>query len=821
MRCRKNVKSLSTDEKNAFIQAIDGLKLVDSLLHPGSQSRYDDYVEIHRGAMDSAVLNQVTGAVINPGWGHYDSAFCPWHREVLYRFEEDLRSIVPGVTIPYWDWTRAQAPGDDGWPFTHDFIGVDGTDSASDQVLRQAGAPDPYPHPFDPETWTIVVKDASSDPDFLQRAFGEFGDAPGLPENDVNVTGTGTNFRAAIATTLYTTHRARSESLHNLVHRWAGGSMLTGASPNDPVFWMHHANIDRLWSIWQEKHPTSDHYVHNNGFAGHGQDDEMIFNEVGDPSPWAGVATPAQMIDGHAVHGAGIWYETDRPEIDTPDSSLSFGNVPQGMTQYRAVRFEIRTCRPLRFRITSPLTGGFALTDLGAQFPVEADLDADSVTGLVWVAFTAGAASPPPSSVAIQAYMLDPEGYYATTEGGEYIIGSWTVSLSANVVPREDNSVVLILDRSGSMAAPAGAVTRSELMKSAVATFHALLRPTDEIGIVAFDHLVADLLPLTDQSAGLGTVLDDGGLDPRGDTGIGIGIQAGAAMLAGASHSNRSMLVLTDGNQNVHPYVEALPPGTITSRTYAIGFGLPGEVSDETLNLITQNSQGDLVVTGLLGTDEERYLLSKYFVQMLAGITKTNIVLDPHGELLLGSEHEIPFRIGNSDVSADVLVLSSLAPFIHLVLVAPDGTRIDPARAAAEPNIGFHVHEEVIFYRLGLPALPGSAAGSHAGEWKALLRIGKEDEVKRLLAENQVKVDPEALRRLSARGSIDYSMIVHARSNLDFTARLSQAGFEPGSRIALSAALSEYGVPLPSRAEVKAEIVEPDGAEHTDRKSVV
>jgi hypothetical protein len=22
-------------------------------------------------------------------------------------------------------------------------------------------------------------------------------------------------------------------------------------SPNDPLFWLHHANVDRLWAIWQ------------------------------------------------------------------------------------------------------------------------------------------------------------------------------------------------------------------------------------------------------------------------------------------------------------------------------------------------------------------------------------------------------------------------------------------------------------------------------------------------------------------------------------------------------------------------------------------
>jgi hypothetical protein len=35
----------------------------------------------------------------------------------------------------------------------------------------------------------------------------------------------------------------------NLVHRWVNGNMVSMASPNDPVFWLHHANIDRLWGV--------------------------------------------------------------------------------------------------------------------------------------------------------------------------------------------------------------------------------------------------------------------------------------------------------------------------------------------------------------------------------------------------------------------------------------------------------------------------------------------------------------------------------------------------------------------------------------------
>jgi tyrosinase len=37
---------------------------------------------------------------------------------------------------------------------------------------------------------------------------------------------------------------------HNLVHNIIGGVMSDMLSPTDPIFWLHHANVDRLWVAW-------------------------------------------------------------------------------------------------------------------------------------------------------------------------------------------------------------------------------------------------------------------------------------------------------------------------------------------------------------------------------------------------------------------------------------------------------------------------------------------------------------------------------------------------------------------------------------------
>ena len=62
-----------------------------------------------------------------------------------------------------------------------------------------------------------------------------------------------------LATTSFLDFSAQVEDLHNRVHVWTGGqeghmSQIAFAA-FDPVFWAHHAMIDRLWRLWQLRHP--------------------------------------------------------------------------------------------------------------------------------------------------------------------------------------------------------------------------------------------------------------------------------------------------------------------------------------------------------------------------------------------------------------------------------------------------------------------------------------------------------------------------------------------------------------------------------------
>jgi hypothetical protein len=74
---------------------------------------------------------------------------------------------------------------------------------------------------------------------------GNVGSPPPVP--------TSSNVKSASSERTYTGFTIELENLHNIVHLWVGGTMQTFQAPADPIFWLHHSQIDRLWSIWQSK----------------------------------------------------------------------------------------------------------------------------------------------------------------------------------------------------------------------------------------------------------------------------------------------------------------------------------------------------------------------------------------------------------------------------------------------------------------------------------------------------------------------------------------------------------------------------------------
>jgi tyrosinase len=313
MDVRKDQRALDSTERADFISALLGLKKRPSLLHPDDSeaNRYDDFVEVHLNAMNAMGMPGM-GGMPSASWAHQTSSFGPWHRKFLRIFELELQSVKAGVTIPYWDWTVDQGKASSPWSST--FLGGDGR--PGDNKVMDG------PFAFVQGDWIIRVKDSPSDPDYLTRSMGTDTTAQNLPSigqlaSTLNATPYDTapwedSLRDQQDSNQWKGFRIRLEIvLHNLVHRWVAGAMATASSPNDPIFWLHHANIDRLWAQWQDKHTTEQRYLPSSDApTGQNLNDNMIFHADDQPAPWPGGTTPAEMVDQHAV---GYRYDTDPP----------------------------------------------------------------------------------------------------------------------------------------------------------------------------------------------------------------------------------------------------------------------------------------------------------------------------------------------------------------------------------------------------------------------------------------------------------------------------------------------------------------------------
>lgn len=296
MGVRKNQAALTTQEKQNF---------VDSVLTLKANGTYDQFVQQHR---DSMMMSNM--------WAHQGPAFLPWHREFLRRFELALQAVNPTVDLPFWDWTVDNSITSSIWG--SDFMGGNGRPSDG-RVMTGSFA-------FDNGNWNLNVNDDPGQD--LRRRLGQ--GASSLPTAaQVNQCLAVTPYDSApwnISSNLNTSFRNRLEGwgssqpqLHNRVHVWVGGSMLASTSPNDPVFFLHHCNIDRLWAIWQSMHPTEGYLPVSGGPSGHNLNDPML--------PWGGSTTPASVLN---ISSLGYSYDNMSPSTGSTTPSGGSPSGPSG-----------------------------------------------------------------------------------------------------------------------------------------------------------------------------------------------------------------------------------------------------------------------------------------------------------------------------------------------------------------------------------------------------------------------------------------------------------------------------------------------------------
>lgn len=280
-------------EREAFLSALLQMKnTIANPLDPPSRhiSIYDQFVLIHNAADQGISLG--LSPSVDPA--HQDAAFGPWHREFLLRFELALQSFDSSVTLPYWDWT--DGPGNANIVFNEFGMGGDGDPLNSDYIQNGYFSPDrpdtginttPLP-PWYPPTmngWQCDPRLVNNPIDNnIRRNLNPFTSLA----SQSNVRDTLNTPAAALSDEdTYMAFIGQLEGgsrMHNDSHNWFGiGAQMRNPnqSPNDPMFFLHHCQCDRLWAMWQmDNHEGNSFYQSAGGPQGH---------NLGQPMwPWIG-----------------------------------------------------------------------------------------------------------------------------------------------------------------------------------------------------------------------------------------------------------------------------------------------------------------------------------------------------------------------------------------------------------------------------------------------------------------------------------------------------------------------------------------------------
>ncbi|SMQ51746.1 unnamed protein product [Zymoseptoria tritici ST99CH_3D7] len=232
----------------------------------------------------------------NPGYcAHISNLFLPWHRPYLVLFEQILfEHIVDAVNefpagsvrqryasaalswrMPYWDWAVEPEDGLSVYPdiITSPTVEVtypNGTRTIDNPLysykFHPVSARDMFFDPFAswnetkrfPTAWTnnAASQDNLIGPildnsrvSFMNRLYNLFTYYDNF-----------TQFGTEVWQTDDIANADSIESLHDAIHSITGGNghmTFLDYSAFDPIFWLHHTQMDRIFALWQVLHPDS------------------------------------------------------------------------------------------------------------------------------------------------------------------------------------------------------------------------------------------------------------------------------------------------------------------------------------------------------------------------------------------------------------------------------------------------------------------------------------------------------------------------------------------------------------------------------------
>ncbi|KAH9428180.1 hypothetical protein MCOR02_011668 [Pyricularia oryzae] len=305
---RKEYGDLTKEERADYVRAVKCLMDLPARtarsVAPGVRSRFDDFTVTH--------IQQTLNI-------HYTGNFQPWHRWFVYTYEKALREECGYKGYqPYWDWAKyASAPqdspifngdeyslgGNGEWIGPHEgaMIGVPQAGAPTLRIPPGVGGGEVKTGPFLNRTILLgpvgAIEGVPAGPD------NGLGENPRPWKRDV---GPGVNMRFANYTTVLNLLTAPDIDAFRIVSEGEKGTVEIGphggghyvmggdpggdvfTSPNDPAFFVHHGQMDRVWFLWQEQDRAARLHDLGKGLYAH----QTWWNE-----PPSNLTSPDEIID--------------------------------------------------------------------------------------------------------------------------------------------------------------------------------------------------------------------------------------------------------------------------------------------------------------------------------------------------------------------------------------------------------------------------------------------------------------------------------------------------------------------------------------------
>lgn len=180
---------------------------------------------------------------------HFTWFFLPWHRIYLHHFEKIVRATIVSLggsadwALPYWNYSDPTRPQSRSLP-----------PAFRDRTIGGVSGGDPNPL-FVAERRPSINAGGSLEPGrvntsdaFAENLFTEVGGTDVIAGFGGPDAGRNHNIGGPLG--------SLENVPHGSVHVGVGGRNPDGfmstfeTAARDPIFWLHHANIDRLWEVW-------------------------------------------------------------------------------------------------------------------------------------------------------------------------------------------------------------------------------------------------------------------------------------------------------------------------------------------------------------------------------------------------------------------------------------------------------------------------------------------------------------------------------------------------------------------------------------------